>query len=413
MQDQQFTLILQTLQQLRDIYGDSVDKIVQGNIENIIFLKSTDDSMIETLVKMSGITHETRTDQKTITRNNERLFNQNEGSISYMSSTKERPVIQFNDFMFIAERNSIVLKAGSSPLWNRRETAYPMSYRLFMDTINIPGRKFGLQTIPTNSSAKDFDVRKNQPDFFKMLEERVIQAKMSDDVKVSFMDAYGLSESDYIQLDQNVVADDIMHAINSRLFNIEHRKSEDIVTEEEMSSGFDEFGVPHDGQTFVEKSKDNIELLAERAVAKRLDDEHVKKRYAGGYISRKDLVSISGQVNSQLDFILAHAYNESKQHFNDGPCFRVNPGTKELMSSDGVIYTRSSDGANREDFQNLEDVSSEDGSRVFGDVDGGPVVLFEVTPAFIKYLASLDSWDSIASGHFELEVKKAYERFKV
>lgn len=30
-QEQQFTLILQTLQQLRDVYGDSVDKIVQGN----------------------------------------------------------------------------------------------------------------------------------------------------------------------------------------------------------------------------------------------------------------------------------------------------------------------------------------------------------------------------------------------
>ena len=56
-QEQQFTLILQTLQQLKDVYGDSVDKIVQGNTSNIIFLKSTDDRMIETLSKMSGIRH--------------------------------------------------------------------------------------------------------------------------------------------------------------------------------------------------------------------------------------------------------------------------------------------------------------------------------------------------------------------
>lgn len=36
-QEQQFTIILQTLQQLRDVYGDSVDKIVQGNnlLQNI------------------------------------------------------------------------------------------------------------------------------------------------------------------------------------------------------------------------------------------------------------------------------------------------------------------------------------------------------------------------------------------
>lgn len=32
-QDQQFTLILQTLQQLRDVYGDSVDKVIQGNAQ--------------------------------------------------------------------------------------------------------------------------------------------------------------------------------------------------------------------------------------------------------------------------------------------------------------------------------------------------------------------------------------------
>ena len=37
-QEQQFTLILQTLQQLRDVYGDSVDKIVQGNTSNIVKL---------------------------------------------------------------------------------------------------------------------------------------------------------------------------------------------------------------------------------------------------------------------------------------------------------------------------------------------------------------------------------------
>jgi len=43
------TIRLQTLQQLKDVYGDSVDKIVQGNASNIVFLKSTDDDMLKTL----------------------------------------------------------------------------------------------------------------------------------------------------------------------------------------------------------------------------------------------------------------------------------------------------------------------------------------------------------------------------
>lgn len=40
-QDQQFTLVLQTLQQLRDVYGDSVDKIVQGNAQPLNSLIAT------------------------------------------------------------------------------------------------------------------------------------------------------------------------------------------------------------------------------------------------------------------------------------------------------------------------------------------------------------------------------------
>lgn len=40
-QEQQFTLILQTLQQLRDVYGESVDKIVQGNAQPLHSLIAT------------------------------------------------------------------------------------------------------------------------------------------------------------------------------------------------------------------------------------------------------------------------------------------------------------------------------------------------------------------------------------
>lgn len=42
-QEQQFTLILQTLQQLKDVYGDSVDKIVQGNAQPLHSLIATPD----------------------------------------------------------------------------------------------------------------------------------------------------------------------------------------------------------------------------------------------------------------------------------------------------------------------------------------------------------------------------------
>ena len=156
-QEQQFTLILQTLQQLKDVYGDSVDKIVQGNTNNIVYLKSNDDAMLDTLVKMSGIRHTTYSDSKTVTIDKERVFFQNEGKVSVQYQTKEEPVISFNDYAFIAPRNSIVIRAGDSPIWNRNQAILPMSWRLFKNTIIHPGHSYSLQTIPTLSSAIDFD----------------------------------------------------------------------------------------------------------------------------------------------------------------------------------------------------------------------------------------------------------------
>lgn len=396
------SLILQTLQQLRDVYGESVDKIIQGNTENIVFLKSTDDSMIDTLVKMSGTTHEARVDQKTVTRDNERLLSKNEGKISYTMATKERPVIEFNDFMFIEARNSIVIKAGVSPIWNRNETAYPMSWRLFKDQISLPGKKFSLQTIPTNSSAKDFDVRKNQPDFFHMLEGRLEQAKMADDMKKAYLEAYGLSETDLIRLDQNVVADDIMHAINGRMYNIKHRPASDDHSEDmEDMPEMDEFG------NILESAVENTEVVQEAAKAQTQQDTHQQKRYAGGQISREDLVSIGGQVNRQLDKVLAGAYTESQQYFEDAPGFRVTDDG-ELMSDTGVMFVRTSKGADRDDIESLENAEMDAETRVYGE-DGSDETFYEVTDEFIKYLAELESWQDIAGGRFEQGAKRAYQ----
>ena len=182
-QEQQFTIILQTLQQLRDVYGESVDKIVQGNTSNIIFLKSTDDSMLDTLQKMSGIHHVVMKDSKNVTKDLEKLVMATEGKVTYGFSAKEVPVITYNDMAFLTMRNAIVFRAGDPPIWNRNETILLMSWRLFKNTIKQPGKEYTLQTIPTLSTALDFDVRKNQPDFIKMWEKRREQALASDDAQ--------------------------------------------------------------------------------------------------------------------------------------------------------------------------------------------------------------------------------------
>ncbi len=60
------SLILQTLQQLRDVYGDSVDKIVQGNASKHRLLWSQQTTILKPET-MSGVTHKVRADSKTVT----------------------------------------------------------------------------------------------------------------------------------------------------------------------------------------------------------------------------------------------------------------------------------------------------------------------------------------------------------
>lgn len=389
-----------------------MDKVIQGNTENIVFLKSTDESMIEQLVKMSGTTHESRVDQKTITRDNERILSKNEGKISYTMATKERAVIEFNDFMTIAPRNSIILKAGVSPLWNRRETVHPMSWRLFANQIKIPGKKFSLQTIPTNSSAKDFDVRKNQPDFYNMLKQRINQAKLTDRMKESYLMAYGLSETDLIRLDQNVVSDDLMHAINSLLYNVDHKRVDEAELEDVMSQPLmDEFGELITTDDMMDAAEDNVELEQQVAIRGAEAATHEEKRYAGGHISRADLVSMSGDVVGQLNTLLAIAYGDTKNYFEDHN-FRVTD-TGQLTDANGVLFVRTTMGDDKSDIEALQQAENDPGMRVYSEDESLPETHYEVTEAFVKYLASLESWHSIADGRFEEETSKLYQKYKM
>ena len=152
--------------------------------------------MLDTLQKMSGTTHKVFKDQRTVTKHLDRLFWRNDGMVSETVSVKEVPTISYNDMAFIPMCNSVVFRAGDSPIWNRNQTCLPMSWRLFDNTIVKPGKKFSLQTIPTLSSALDFDVRQNQPDFIKMWEKRQEQALLTKDVKAAFKAAYTYSDDD-------------------------------------------------------------------------------------------------------------------------------------------------------------------------------------------------------------------------
>lgn len=401
-QEQQFTLILQTLQQLRDVYGESVDKIVQGNTSNIVFLKSTDDSMIDTLQKMSGTRHKAYTDSKTVTKDMERLFMQTEGKVSYTMTVKEEPVISYNDMAFISERNSIVFRAGDAPVWNRNETILPMSWRLFKDTIQHPGHDYTLQTIPTLSSALDFDVRLNQPDFTKMLAKRMAQAERAAEAKALYQSAYGHSDYDISRLDPDVYSDEVMGLIESMAW-------EELGIDPGNLEEFDQDAYEASLMFFSDDQfEENTEVL--EATAARMEEKELmgQRIYAGSSISRDMLVNPDGSaLKNTLDAEIVAAYKAARPHLErDTNHFSVG-GDGSLRSRDGrVVYISRVDES--EALREAQRASQSPASRVYAedslDGDLGAISTFVVHGEFYEFLASLDTWQGLAQGEFDREM---------
>lgn len=215
-QDQQYTLILQTLQQLRDVYGESAEKIVQGNTGNIIYLKSTDDSMLDTLEKMSGIKHEAYTDQKTVTEDAGAVAFKNESKVARVTTMKEMPVISNNDLKKIPQSNAIVFGKGN-PIWSRNQLIMPRSWALHDEQLRDNDEDYALDTVPTTSNTDEFDVILNKPDFVKMLKKRVAQAKVAPGVRSDYYEVHNMEPDDEIRANPEEISKSFMEEINRRV----------------------------------------------------------------------------------------------------------------------------------------------------------------------------------------------------
>lgn len=365
------------------------DYIPTHNTSNIVFLKSTDDSMLDTLQKMSGTTHRSYTDSKTITRDKQRIFMQNESKVSYTMTTKEVPVISYNDMAFISPNNSIIFRAGDPPIWNRNETVLPMSWRLFTNTIVHAGHEYSLQTIPTLSSALDFDVRKNQPDFTQMLNKRMEQAIIAVKAKTAYQEAYMYTDYQISQLDPDVYSDEIMSIINAYL-----RKKN-----EEVNEDADDFDYNNPDADWIRDIEANKEVETARIEAEKRQAENDRKKFAQGTLSPGAFVSVAGQANHNMDKDIIAVYVDAIGGFKrDTQNFMVR--NNSLYSADGqILYIESV--SNSEDLKNLNQAAQDENSKVYSEGKIEQHQSYVVTDAFLKFLATRDRWD-FAEGRFEI-----------
>lgn len=396
-QDQLFTLVLQTLQQLRDIYGDSVDKIIQGNTGNIVYLKSNDGDMIDTLSKLSGTTHKTYMKQKNVTKDEEKLFSKVDSKVTYTSDTVEKPVIDFNDFAFLPRCNSIVVRAGDNPIWNRNEMSLPMSYSLFRNSITHNGKSYSLQTMPTTSNVVDFDIRKNQPNFDEMFNKVFKQSRQVKQAEMVYQGAYGYTDYEIKQLDPDVYADDIMAMIR------ESARSKPPKSDEHL----DQFDI--DELYDATKAIINREQLAETAKAEQKYKSSNEKKFADGLLSSNDLCGFGG-VSHQFDNDIIKAYIEVKGDMEQDALFYIHNGNLCDAETGELYIIHHNDTA---DINRIKQAAKDKSKRVFDtsddDSDSGEYISYEVTDAFIKFLAKQEKW-SFAKGRFEQEFAKLMQK---
>lgn len=386
-QDQQFTLVLQTLQQLRDVYGDSVDKIIQGNVADIIYLKSTDDSLIDTLTKLSGVTHEIDSN-RSITENEGAVAFGTEAKVTLSQSVKERPLIQSNDLLFMPPSNAVVFRAGDNPIWNRNETALPQSRILHKGTIIHPGHKYTLQNVPSLSNVLNFDERKNVPDFRKMLDERIEMALYADEAIEKYSQAYGYREDDILRLDPDNYADDIIELIY-----------------ECRTAGFeDDMEEPEEIQ-HVEF--DNVEFIEEKAKSDRLIAERQVKKFAGGQLAIENLIGESGAVRHTIDNVLRKAYTASRYELAQDRKHFIVEG-QNLKGADGALYISCVNDEDRATRELLREAGQDASTRTYvdGDIEDDYESNYVVQDAFIKFLAGLPTWKELGNGKFEQEAAR-------
>lgn len=346
--------------------------------------------MLDTLQKMSGTTHKAFKDSKTVTRDMERIWMQNEGKVSYTMNTREVPVITYNDMAFINERNSIVFRAGDSPIWNRNETILPMAWRLLhTNPIRQPGKEYDLKTVPSLSTAIDFDVRKNQPDFIKMLDKRMSQAYEAEISMENYKKAYGYTDYQIEQIDPDVYADDILDMINMYL-----RSKNDVFDGEEED--FDYMDVDES----MLDIEDNEEVQQAIATEMQKKEERDRPIYANGLLSRSDLV-VGPNVIHQFDKIIVETYLDIRGAMEQDSGFFKTDSNGSLCGLDGTKYIIRQDESGT--LQKFDKAAKDENSKVFSEEELSEIKhmgSFIVTDAFIKFLVSLDRWD-FANGEFE------------
>lgn len=443
-QGQYFTLILQTLAQLEDVYGKNINSILQGNVGNILYIKSTDDSMLQILEQLSGKIHRIEHDSQTISNDMYKVFNRTDGKLSNNRTVREVPVISKNDMLQVVQGDLMVFgKKGGNPVWNTNQCAMPYSFMLLDDNplLNFENpQKYSLQTVPTTANTMDFNLLSNIPDFEAMVNKRVDQAKLAprklDLYKQNHKkNGISLTTSDLRLIDSDELAIELMRSINEQLVfdkqssvgntgkdgNGNVVSTDDLVSPEEAAEKFANSTETASGsdetmKKIKETAEENTEMLKANDRQDAKANESDKAIFANGTISQHDLLY---DVPQDIKNVLGAAYMKLIDQFRKGENLPEGLHVDEQgnLRMGNQIMIKNLDGANSqaqkqfgEDGESTPDLGglvADDQDKLFQEGDE-LATHAEVQPAWLQYLAYKDSWQDILDGQYDQLVGTFY-----
>lgn len=439
-QGQQFTLILQTLAQLEDVYGKNINNILQGNVGNILYIKSTDDSMLQILEQLSGKMYRIEHDSQTISNDMYKVINRTDGKLSQNRTVKEVPVITKNNMLQVTRGDLMVFgKSGGNPIWDTNQCAMPYAFQLLdsnpLEDFSDP-KSYTLRTVPTTANTMDFDMLNNIPNFIHMVSKRVQQAKLVEHKtelfkQTHFIHSRQLDDDDLSKMDVEELSKEIMRAVNEQLaFDNDLKASTNHINENVSDDDLMGSDDPADSVTvsgdsaitegLINSAEENTEFTKEVANAQKIQDQRDEAKYAEGTVSKHDLLY---ERTNELREILGAAYVQEIDAFKADSRFTVDDDNNLYMGQTLMIknavddlktaaehFGAINDGSNSDD-DDSQDLSglmaggSEDDSSVLA-----PGMNVEVQSAWFEFLAGLPDWGSLANGDYDKAVADVYHQ---
>ena len=456
---QQFTMVLQSMAQLEEIYGKSMRQTLSSNVAKYIFLKSKDKELIKNLTEMNGKKHVIQGTSVNYDKpvGGFQIFDEIRGDKSGASrphvgtttSRDERPVISENAYLRLndnAATGNAIVSTGLNPIWSQGPTMLPMSYKLLAHRTGGKGGDVIPSNLPTIADTTDFDALQNLPNFDKMLAKRIDQAKMAPKVVAQYKKVTGKTDHDIARMDAETYADHIMAGIRANLAAQEDNndnlgstpmRSNNMETNDQSFNNKFNNASQDTQDTYTKKAlnagdqaasnfDDHAKLLREKIRAKALGDSHQAQ-----HIDTLSRMMETEQVNQDFDQSIGQQIHDWKtKRFAQN---KISPSMlciyPEMKANDGrtimPVATHQMDsvlscGVNDE----LANLARDPHFKLVGNdlylsknnqlaakrtQEADPSRAYKITDAFCQFLAMRDSWADLANGYFDQAVANAQE----